>query len=168
MLLGILVILLVGGYSLAWVVGGPLLYIEGRIEEVALVTTPNEDVGEDGELFFALSYNACRGVKEHIVLGKKDMGKKTIPKRLKRIRECLMGLTPGSTVPSSSTHEPTELQDPRPGVSVVSEPVHCLTCRLGSQFNLSKRRDRCALLVHVNPYLVAKPSMAISAWPKGK
>ena len=99
MLLGILVILLVGGYSLAWVVGGPLLYIEGRIEEVALVTTPNEDVGEDGELFFALSYNACRGVKEHIVLGNKDMDKKTVPKRLKRIRECLMGLTPGSTVP---------------------------------------------------------------------
>ena len=92
-------------------------------------------------------------------------GQKNSTKRLSAF-ECLMGLTPGSTVPVVIDTRAHRITDPRPGVSVVSEPVHCLTCRLGSQFNLQQRRDRCTLLIHVNRYLVAKPSMAISAWPK--
>ena len=99
MLLGILVILVIGGYSLAWVVGGPLLYEEGRLEQVAVVVQPNEDMLEDGEVLFALSYTECQGVKEHIVLGKKEMGKKAVPTRLQKIRQCLMGLQAGATVP---------------------------------------------------------------------
>ena len=99
MLVGILTILVIGGYALAWVVGGPILYSEGRIDQVATVIEASEDVTRDGDIVFALTYNECRGVNEHIILGKKDMGEKGVPERLKKIRKCLMSLSPGSTVP---------------------------------------------------------------------
>jgi len=66
---------------------------------VATVIQSSKEVTQDGDLVFALTYNECRGVNEHIVLGKKDMGDKGVPERLKKIRKCLMSLSVGSTVP---------------------------------------------------------------------
>ena len=99
MLVGILAILVFGGYGLAWVIGGSLLYNEGRMEQVATVIQASKDMVQDDNLAFALTYNECRGVNEHIILGKKDMGEKGVPDRLQKIRNCLMSLKPGSTVP---------------------------------------------------------------------
>ena len=98
MLVAILVVLVTGGYGLAWVLGGSLLYEEGQITRKAQVVKPTATGESADALFFGIAYQACSSVVENIVLGRKDMGEKGPPQRLLNIRTCLDNYAPGHVV----------------------------------------------------------------------
>ena len=98
MLVAILFVLVAGGYGLAWILGGSLLYEEGLMTQKAQVVKPTATGESADALFFGLAYEACSSVVENIVLGRKNMGEKGPPKRLLDIRTCLDNYGPGEAL----------------------------------------------------------------------
>ncbi|MEE2786756.1 MAG: hypothetical protein VX589_05405 [Myxococcota bacterium] len=98
LLVALLLVLVAGGYGLAWILGGSLLYHEGKLTEKARVVEATAQGQTADALFFGVAYEACASVVENIVLGRKNMDGKAPPKRLLDIRACLGQYRPGDAV----------------------------------------------------------------------